>query len=50
MKTVWLWLMLAGVFICRETSAQVWLKTEYIGSSGFRDADTTTAWLTPGFS
>lgn len=39
MKTVWLWLMLAGVFICRETSAQVWLKTEYIGSSGFRDAD-----------
>nr|WP_289201676.1 DUF6268 family outer membrane beta-barrel protein [Parabacteroides goldsteinii] len=31
--------MLAGVFICRETSAQVWLKTEYIGSSGFRDAD-----------
>ena len=41
MKTVWLWLMLAGVFICRETSAQVWLKTEYIGSSGFRDADNT---------
>ena len=39
MKTVWLWLMLAGVFICQETSAQVWLKTEYIGSSGFRDAD-----------
>ena len=39
MKTVWLWLMLAGVFICRETSAQVWLKTEYIGSSGFLDAD-----------
>ena len=33
MKTVWLWLMLAGVFICQETSAQVWLKTEYIGSS-----------------
>lgn len=39
MKTVWLWLMLGGVFICQETSAQVWLKTEYIGSSGFRDAD-----------
>lgn len=39
MKTVWLMMILAGVFVFRETSAQVWVKTEYIGSSAFRDAN-----------
>lgn len=37
MKTVWLVLILAGVFVFREAGAQVWVKTEYIGSSPFRD-------------
>lgn len=37
MKTVWLVLILSGVFVCREANAQVWVKTEYIGSSAFRD-------------
>lgn len=39
MKTVGLWLILSSVFLFQETNAQVWLKTEYIGSSGFRDVD-----------
>lgn len=37
MKTVWLVLILAGVFVFREVSAQVWVKAEYIGSSAYRD-------------
>lgn len=37
MKTVWLVLILAGVFVFREAGAQVWVKAEYIGSSPFRD-------------
>lgn len=37
MKTVWLVLILSGVFVFREASAQVWMKAEYIGSSAFRD-------------
>ncbi|MCL3850842.1 MULTISPECIES: DUF6268 family outer membrane beta-barrel protein [Parabacteroides] len=39
MKTGWVWLILLGVFIFQETGAQVWLKAEYIGSSGFKDVD-----------
>lgn len=39
MKTVWLMFVLSGAFIFQEMSAQVWLKAEYIGSSGFRDVD-----------
>lgn len=39
MKTAWLWMILLFVSVCQGVNAQVWLKTEYIGSSGFRDAD-----------
>ena len=39
MKTGWVWLILLGVFIFQGTGAQVWLKAEYIGSSGFKDVD-----------
>ena len=39
MKTAWLWMILLFVSVCQGGNAQVWLKTEYIGSSGFRDAD-----------
>lgn len=39
MKTVWLWMILLFVMVGREANAQVWLKTEYIGSSGFRDVN-----------
>lgn len=39
MKTGWLMLILLLVFVFQEVNAQVWLKAEYIGSSGFRDVD-----------
>lgn len=39
MRTVWLGLIVSGVFIFQEASAQVWLKTEYVGSSAFRNMD-----------
>lgn len=31
--------LLCGLFILRDVNAQIWLKTEYLGYSGFRDAD-----------
>ena len=37
MKTAWLWMILLFVSVCQCGNAQVWLKTEYIGFSGFRD-------------
>lgn len=39
MKNTWVGLILLGVFVCQEIDAQVYLKAEYIGSSGFRDVD-----------
>lgn len=39
MKTVWPLVVLSVMFVCQEMKAQIWLKTEYIGSSGFRDVD-----------
>lgn len=39
MKTGWLMLILLLVFVFQEVNAQVWLKAEYIGSSGFRDVE-----------
>ncbi|MCD8137764.1 MAG: DUF6268 family outer membrane beta-barrel protein [Parabacteroides gordonii] len=39
MKTGWLLLILLVVFVFQGANAQVWLKAEYIGSSGFRDVD-----------
>ncbi|WP_278626193.1 DUF6268 family outer membrane beta-barrel protein [Parabacteroides gordonii] len=39
MKTGWLMLILLVVFVFQGANAQVWLKAEYIGSSGFRDVD-----------
>lgn len=39
MKTAWLWMIFTVCFCMSVWECQVWLKTEYIGSSGFRDAD-----------
>ena len=39
MKTGWLLLILVVVFVFQGANAQVWLKAEYIGSSGFKDVD-----------